>query len=32
MILYGHRARQSRMNVDRGFGARLRALFASKGV
>ena len=32
MILYGHRARQARSNVDRGFGARLRALFANKGV
>lgn len=32
MILYGHRARQARMNVDRGFGARLRALFARQSV
>ena len=32
MILYGHRARQARMNVDRGFGARLRALFAKQNV
>jgi len=32
MVLYGHRARQARMNIDRGFGARLKALFASKGV
>jgi cell division protein FtsA len=32
MILYGHRARQARMNVDRGFGARLKALFARQGV
>ena len=32
MVLYGHRARQARMNVDRGFGARLKALFASKSV
>src|SRR6516164_5247279 len=29
MVLYGHRARQARMNIDRGFGARLRALFAT---
>ena len=32
MILYGHRARQARSNVDRGFGARLRALFANKTI
>jgi cell division protein FtsA len=32
LILYGHRARQARMNVDRGFGARLRALFAKQSV
>jgi len=32
MILYGHRARQARTNIDRGFGARLRALFASKNA
>jgi cell division protein FtsA len=32
MILYGHRARQARTNIDRGFGARLRALFASRTV
>jgi cell division protein FtsA len=32
MVLYGHRARQGRTNSDRGFGARLRAMFASKGV
>jgi cell division protein FtsA len=32
MILYGHRARQVRTNIDRGFGARLRALFASKNA
>ena len=32
LILYGHRARQARMNVDRGFGARLKALFANKNV
>ena len=28
MVLYGHRMRQARMNIDRGFGARLKALFA----
>jgi cell division protein FtsA len=32
MVLYGHRARQGRTSSDRGFGARLKALFASKGV
>jgi len=32
MILYGHRARQARGNVDRGFGARLKALFARQNV
>jgi cell division protein FtsA len=32
LILYGHRARQARMNVDRGFGARLKALFASRSM
>src|SRR6516164_1046292 len=32
MVLYGHRARQARMNIDRGFGARLRALFATRSV
>jgi len=32
MVLYGHRARQARMNVDRGFGARLKALFARQNV
>jgi len=32
MILYGHRARQARVNVDRGFGARLKALFARQTV
>jgi cell division protein FtsA len=32
MVLYAHRARQGRTNSDRGFGARLKALFASKGV
>ena len=28
MVLYGHRARQARMNIDRSIGARLRAIFA----
>jgi len=32
LVLYGHRARQARMNVDRGFGARLKALFVSRSV
>ena len=32
MVLYGHRARQARGNVDRGFGARLKALFATRNV
>src|SRR5271167_707367 len=32
MVLYGHRARQARINVDRGFGARLKALFARQNV
>jgi cell division protein FtsA len=32
MVLYGHRARQARINLDRGFGARLRALFAKQNV
>ena len=32
MVLYGHRARQARGNVDRGFGARLKALFAARNV
>ena len=32
MVLYGHRARQARMNVDRGFGARLKALFARQNA
>jgi cell division protein FtsA len=32
MILYAHRARQARMNLDRGLGARIRALFARQGV
>jgi len=32
MVLYGHRARQARMNIDRGLGAKLRALFARQNV
>ena len=32
MVLYGHRARQARSNSDRGFGARLKALFARQNV
>jgi len=32
MVLYGHRARQGRTNSDRGFGARLKALFARQNV
>ena len=32
MVLYGHRARQARMNIDRSIGARLRALFARQGA
>jgi cell division protein FtsA len=32
MVLYGHRARQARGNADRGFGARLRAIFAARNV
>ena len=28
MVLYGHRSRQARMNIDRGLGAKLKALFA----
>jgi cell division protein FtsA len=32
MVLYGHRARQARMNLDRGLGAKIRALFAKQGV
>ncbi len=28
MVLYGHRARQARMNIDRSIGARLKAIFA----
>ncbi len=32
MVLYGHRSRQIRTNADRGFGARLRALFARQNA
>jgi len=32
MVLYGHRARQARMNLDRGLGAKIKALFARQGV
>jgi cell division protein FtsA len=32
MILYGHRARQARLNLDRGLGAKIRSLFAKQGV
>ncbi len=32
MVLYGHRARQARLNLDRGLGARIKALFARQGV
>jgi cell division protein FtsA len=32
MVLYGHRARQARMNIDRGLGAKLKALFARQNV
>jgi cell division protein FtsA len=32
MVLYGHRSRQARMNLDRSLGARIRALFAKQGV
>ena len=32
MVLYGHRARQARINTDRGLGARLKALFARQNV
>jgi cell division protein FtsA len=32
MVLYGHRARQARMELDRGLGAKIRALFAKQGV
>jgi len=32
IVLYGHRARQARMHIDRGLGAKLRALFARQSV
>ena len=32
MVLYGHRARQARMNLDRRFGAKLKALFAKQNA
>jgi cell division protein FtsA len=32
MVLYGHRARQARMNFDRGLGAKLKALFARQNA
>jgi cell division protein FtsA len=32
MVLYGHRSRQTRISGDRGFGARLKALFARQNV
>ena len=32
MVLYGHRARQARMDLDRGLGAKIRALFAKQGA
>jgi cell division protein FtsA len=32
MLLYGHRARQARMNLDRGLGAKIRSLFAKQGA
>lgn len=32
MVLYGHRARQARMNIDRSIGARLKALFARQNA
>ena len=32
MVLYGHRARQVRMNIDRGLGAKLKALFARQNA
>ena len=32
MVLYGHRARQARMNLDRGLGAKIKALFARQGT
>jgi len=31
-VLYGHRSRQARLNLDRGLGARIKALFARQGV
>ncbi len=32
MVLYGHRARQARMNIDRSIGAKLKALFARQNA
>jgi cell division protein FtsA len=32
MVLYGHRARQARLNLDKGLGARIKALFARQGA
>jgi cell division protein FtsA len=32
MVLYGHRARQARMNIDRGLRAKLKALFARQNA
>lgn len=32
MVLYGHRARHARSNIDRGLGAKLRALFARQNA
>jgi hypothetical protein len=32
MVLYGHRSRQARMNLDRSLGAKIRALFAKQGA
>ena len=32
MVLYGHRSRQARLNLDRGLGAKIKALFARQGV
>jgi cell division protein FtsA len=32
MVLYGHRARQARINLDRGLGAKIKALFARQGT
>ena len=32
MVLYGHRARQARMNLDRGLGAKIKALFARQNA